>query len=68
MDPDLDLYLVDLSHPSPDPCAQAVQQLLAMRAESSGEDGLADARLDLGKLSTHVSFLNNLEKDPMYNR
>ena len=45
-----------------------MQQLLAMRAESSGEDGLSDARLDLGKMAPHVTFLNNLEKDQMYNR
>ena len=40
-----------------------------MRADASGEgNGLAEARLDLGKMTPHVTFLNNLEKDAMYNR
>ncbi|GAX78494.1 hypothetical protein CEUSTIGMA_g5933.t1 [Chlamydomonas eustigma] len=46
--------------------SKAVQQLLAMRADASGDGGLSDARLELGKMTPHVIFQNNLEKDFMY--
>jgi len=46
----------------------AAQQLLSLRAEDSGQEGLSEARLDLGALSPHVTFLNDLEKDKMYAR